>query len=132
MNEEQEAVDTPFEVVNDIEPQIEPEDDFNPTEKRQLDLATMKGGYVVGLNDEGEVLFDVFGTNTNQMEVMGLHYHAGRSLGRRYEDMTLMGDRLTHEVGKAVALLTAKVNEMEEKIERLAGMMALLKVDKGE
>ena len=90
-----------------------------PTEKmeqQQISLNDLRMGYVVGITPGGEFVFELLGQSKGLVELLGLHRHATKKVDRIYEDNQMLGDRLVHEVGKAVALINQKVDRIVEKI----------------
>lgn len=83
-----------------------------PQEGKGLTLDDLKVGYVVGLTEEGNFVFELFGKDPGLVELLGVHQHAVNRVQRIYDDKQISGDRLIHEVGKAVAMLNQKLDQV--------------------
>ena len=73
--------DTP--IVNPQGEPIEeqaPEIEDVPQEPEALDLSNLQCGYVVGLGDNGEFVFEVLGGNPGLVQLLGLHQYADHRL----------------------------------------------------
>lgn len=73
-------------------------------------LQDLKIGYVVGLTEEGRFVFDLFGKNKGLVELLGIHQHAKRKVDQVYNDQNMSGDRLLHEIGRAVASIAQRLD----------------------
>lgn len=73
-------------------------------------LEDLKCGYVVGLTQDDRFIFELFGTNKGLVELMGIHQHASYRVDSVYNDQQMSGDRLVHEVGRAIASLREEIN----------------------
>jgi len=78
-----------------------------------LQLEGIKCGYVVALKDNGDLIFELIGTNQGVIETLGLHEYATTKINRPFKEMELekinqsirlIGDilskMLTHEKAK--------------------------------
>jgi hypothetical protein len=83
------------------------EDGGPPT---SVSLEDLKIGYVVGLTQEDRFVFELFGHNKGLVELLGIHQHASRRVNRVYDDQQMSGDRLLHEVGRAVAAIAQRLD----------------------
>lgn len=97
-------------VVEEAEPNEVPVQEETPEGEGGIPLNELKIGYVVGLSQDGNFVFDLFGSDKGLVELLGIHQHATFRVKRIYEDAQVAGDRLTHEVGKAVALVNQKMD----------------------
>lgn len=79
-------------------------------EAQGLTLDDLKVGYVVGLADDGNFVFDVFGKEKDLLSLLGLHAHADRRVNQIYNQTQMAGDTLVHEVGKALTVLNQKLD----------------------
>ena len=75
-----------------------------------VSLEDLKIGYVVGLTKEDRFVFELFGQNKGLVELLGIHQHANRKVERVYDDQQMSGDRLLHEVGRAVAAIAQRLD----------------------
>ena len=73
-------------------------------------LEDLKIGYVVGLTQEDRFVFELFGVSKGLVELLGIHQHASRKVERVYDDQQMSGDRLLHEVGRAVAAIAQRLD----------------------
>lgn len=71
-----------------------------------------KVGYAVGITDEGQFDFAVFGSEPGLVELMGLHKYAEMRIQKLLQEKQMSGDTLVHEVGKAVAALHQKIDKL--------------------
>jgi hypothetical protein len=96
-----EAVDVAAEATN-------PQEAGQPT---TISLNDLKIGYVVGITQEGQFLFEMLGENKGLVELLGIHQHAAHQVNRIYGEQQMSGDRLIHEVGRAVASIVQKLDD---------------------
>jgi hypothetical protein len=75
-------------------------------------LEGCKIAYVVGVDKNNELFFEVSGENIELLQLLGLHQFAGDKISAVKNDRFMAGDRLTHEVGKAVSFLNEKMGEL--------------------
>jgi hypothetical protein len=68
--------------------------------------------YIVGMDKDGNFLFQVFGKEAGLLQLLGIHAHATRRIQAIYDDKLFAGDRITHEVGKAVATVNQKLDQV--------------------
>lgn len=69
-------------------------------------------GYAVGITEDGQFDFAVFGSEPGLVELMGLHKYAEMRIQRLLNEKQMAGDILVHEVGKAVAALHQKLDKL--------------------
>jgi hypothetical protein len=72
----------------------------------------LKVGYVVGLTEEGNFVFEILGSQRGLVELLGIHQYADRKITAIYDDNQMSGDRLVHEVGKASAMALQKLDQL--------------------
>lgn len=78
--------------------------------EQPLNLNELKIGYVVGLTEDNNFVFQVFGQNQGLVELLGIHGHANKQIDAAYNNAQVMGDRLVHEVGRAVQVMSQKID----------------------
>jgi len=83
-----------------------------PEQEEQLNLNDLKIGYVVGLTEENNFVFQVFGKSQGLVELLGVHGHANKQIDAVYNNTQVMGDRLVHEVGRAVQVMSQKLDHL--------------------
>ena len=81
-------------------------------EQKSLTLDDLKVGYLVGLTEDGNFVFELFGKNKGLVEILGLHGHATLRINQLHSQKQMAGDALVHEVGKAVAILNQKIDKL--------------------
>jgi len=86
-------------------------EEVNPNQK-SVSLDDLKVAYVVGMSYQGDFIFQLLGKEPGLVELLGIHQHAVRKVQHIYEDKQIGGDRLTHEVGKSVAVLNQKLDHL--------------------
>ena len=79
---------------------------------KEIRLEDTKIAYVVGMDQEGNFIFQVFGKEAGLLQLLGIHAHATRRVQALYDDKQIAGDRIVHEVGKAVAQAHAKLDQL--------------------
>ena len=84
----------------------------NSTERTTLNLEDLRVGYVVGLTDEGQFVFQVFGKEQELVQLLGIHQHAGHRVDSIYNNQQMSGDRLIHEIGRSIADLSKKMDHL--------------------
>lgn len=85
----------------------------SPQPTKTIDLTNLVAGYVVGVNKEGDLFFESIG-KANLLNLSGLNHFATTKVNQLWGQKLMTGDRLTHEVGKAVALVNAKLDQLAE------------------
>ena len=75
-----------------------------------ITLEDLKIAYVVGLTEEDQFIFEMFGQDRGLVQLLGIHQHASRRVEKIYDDQQMSGDRLMHEVGKAIAEVSKKLD----------------------
>jgi hypothetical protein len=84
-----------------------------------VSLEDLKIGYVVGLTQEDRFVFEMFGVSKGLVELLGIHQHASRKVDQVYNDQQMSGDRLLHEVGRAVAAIAQRLDGLTGTAEEL-------------
>ena len=110
----EQVVDAVLEESTEATPVVneEAEAQQSTEEGEQLSLNDLRIAYVVGLTPKGDFVFEVYGKEKGLVELLGVHQHAVKKVDRIYQDSQAQGDRLTFEVGRAVAALTQKVDQL--------------------
>lgn len=92
-----------------------------PVQQQQVNL---KVGYVVGVKEDGKLMFDLAGSQAGLIELLGLHFYAGEQLKKLYGNKQMTGDAITIELanmidklGKMVETLDSKVAEINRKLD---------------
>ena len=80
--------------------------------EQKLSLEDLKVGYIVGLTPNGDFVFELFGKEPGLVELLGIHQHAMHRVNRIYDEKQFSGDRLIHEVGKAISALNLKLDQL--------------------
>ena len=83
-----------------------------PAEETEQEKKELKVGYAVGITDEGQFDFAIFGSEPGLVELMGLHKFAELRIQKLLQEKQMSGDTLVHEVGRAVAALHQKVDQL--------------------
>ena len=96
------------EIIGAPPPQAEPVAE----PKKEVKLEDTKIAYVVGMDQEGNFIFQIFGKEAGLLQLLGIQAHANRQIQAIYDDKQMAGDRLTHEVGKAVGLINQKIDQL--------------------
>lgn len=72
----------------------------------------LKTGYFVGINSEGNFIFEVSGTDKGLIEVLGLHQYAAERIRQIVDNNTGSGDKLVTQVGAIVLELNTKLDTL--------------------
>jgi ATP-dependent 26S proteasome regulatory subunit len=102
-------------VQNENEP-VEAVTEESQSTEQQLQLADLKVGYVVGLTDDGNFVFDIFGKKKGLVEILGLHQHASLRVQVLYNQTQMSGDALVNEIGKALSVLNQKLDQIVQTV----------------
>tara|TARA_B000000460_G_C21166057_1_gene243286 strand:- start:54 stop:446 length:393 start_codon:yes stop_codon:yes gene_type:complete len=78
-------------------------------------LDDLKTAYIVGITEEDNFVFQLFGTEKGVVPLLGIHKHATHCVDNIYNHKQMSGDRLTHEIGKAVADIAKKLDDLTSK-----------------
>lgn len=92
--------------------QLETTAENQQQEQQTVSLNDLKAGYIVGLTDTGEFVFEIVGKDKGLMELLGLHSYAGFRIEKIRDLKEMSGDALVHEVGKAVSMTLNKLDEL--------------------
>ena len=82
-------------------------------EASSVTLEDLKIAYIVGLTEEDQFIFELFGKEKGLVQLLGIHQHANKRVEKIYDDQQMSGDRLMHEVGRAVAEISRKLGELD-------------------
>jgi len=86
----------------------------DPQQQKTVSLSDLRVGYVVGLSEEGNFVFDIFGKQKGVVELLGLHQHATFKVDTLYNQTQMGGDALVHEIGRAMAMLNQKLDQIAQ------------------
>ena len=103
------VVPMPVQKQEPVTPQAEPQ---AREDTKAVKLEDTKISYVVGMDEKGDFLFQVYGKEAGLLQLLGIHAHATRRIQAIYDDKQFSGDRLTHEVGKAIAVMNQKLDQL--------------------
>ncbi|MCW4026335.1 MAG: hypothetical protein NWE76_02475 [Candidatus Bathyarchaeota archaeon] len=81
-------------------------------EQQVVPLEEMKVAILAGILPDGKFLFQTHGTQQGLIEYIGVHAYIGMRIQSLADEVVFRGDRITHEVGKAVGLLNKKVDDL--------------------
>lgn len=87
-------------------------------EKNEVTLNDLDVAYVVGLTEEGNLVFESFGKNKTLISVLGLHHHATNCVNSLYGEHQGKGDTITIEVGKLVQTVNQKLDLLLDKTKK--------------
>lgn len=110
MSEELREVEAPEEVVEEKVEEVATDVVEDPVQEQQLSLNDLVSGYVVGLTEDGNFIFEPIGKKKELLPLLGLNGYASRRLANLLDKSQMSGDTLVHEVGKALNLLNQKVD----------------------
>ena len=79
---------------------------------------SMRVAYLVGLDNEGNFVFNVFGKEKGLVEVLGLHQLAGHKLKQMLEQNTNTGDKLTAEALRLLLQINNKIDKLPKDLVR--------------
>jgi len=68
----------------------------DPTNKK------IKIGYVVGLQEDDTLIFNIIGDSSGLINILGIHKYAEHRVKYLLDNSQITGDRLIHEVGKGL------------------------------
>ncbi len=94
-------------------------DEENKVEETEESLDdSMKVAYVVGLDNDGNFVFNIFGKDKGLIEVLGLHELAGHKIKQMLEMNTSTGDKLTQEVLRLAIQINNKIDKLPKDLVR--------------
>ncbi len=96
-----ETDETPVEVQEEAKP-----------EQKALTLSDLRMGYVVGITEDGNFVFDVVGKEQGLLELLGLQKFAEAKIKNVLDANQNQGDKLLFEVGKTVGVLAQEVAKL--------------------
>lgn len=91
-------------------------------ERKVLDLDQVKAGFLVGIDAEGEWIWQTFGQQSTLDSLIGCLYHAKRQLSLIYDNNTARGERRVHEVGMAVVQMGEQILGKIDQVLEAAGV----------
>ncbi len=102
-----------LEIVPEPKKEISVVTDETPVkEDSGLRFEDLKVAYIVGLTPDDNFVFELFGQKPGLVELLGIHHHACKRVDRIYDDKQISGDRLIHEVGKAISTINQKLDQV--------------------
>ena len=87
-----------------------PQEPASVTQEKLLKEDDLVIGYLVGLTEEGALVFQVYGKSQGIVELLGIHQIAGSKITQNLQANQGTGDRLTHEVGLGISTLNRKLD----------------------
>lgn len=102
--------------MSDVTPLEQVAEQGAPEGQKQVSLEDIRVGYIVGLTKAGDFVFDVLGQDKGLVEVLGINQYATMRVQQLVDNSQVTGDRLVNEVGRAVAALHQKVDELSKVI----------------
>lgn len=100
-----ETDETPVEVQEEVKPEAAPA-------AKPLTLSDLRMGYVVGITEDGNFVFDVVGKEQGLLELLGLQKFAESKIKNVLDANQNQGDKLLFEVGKTVGALAQEVAKL--------------------
>lgn len=97
-------------VAKDIET-VDLQTSATPQQPPSLD-DSFNVGYMVGLNNEGQFVFQVFGAKKGLIELMGINNYANEQVKKVFSEYQGTGDKLVVEVGRLVSNLNQKFDNL--------------------
>ena len=79
---------------------------------KPVTLQDLKMGYVVGVTDDGNFIFEVVGKEQGLLELLGLQKFADSKVKNILDANQNQGDKLLFEVGRTVATLAQEVSKL--------------------
>lgn len=86
--------------------------------QKTLALADLRMGYVVGITDDGNFVFDVVGKEQGLLELLGLQKFAESKIQSALDANQNQGDKLLFEIGKTVSILAQEVGKLVAVLKR--------------
>lgn len=83
-------------------------------EEVRLKLEDLKSGYIVGLTKEGELVFELFGSDKGLVDILGLHQYAGVRVSVVTDLNQGLVGTMVKDLMKAVGALTQQVARLTE------------------
>ena len=102
-------------VENDMEdesPNAGPSTEAQEEEPKNLTLSDLRMGYIVGVTEEGNFVFDIVGKSQGLLELLGLQKFAESKVKSVLDANQNQGDKLLFEVGKTVTVLAQEVSKL--------------------
>jgi len=107
--------------TNREEPDVQQEvlDDSQP---KVIRLDDAKAGFVVGIAEDGEWIWQTFGKDASLDRLLGCLKHADRQLSLIYDTNTGRGEKRLHEVGLAVLQVGETLANKMDQLLQAAGV----------
>lgn len=99
-------------VAEKVEPVLAEEVVDKQPESQQVNVDEMKIAYLVGLQPDGNFLFQVFGQNQGLVELLGLHVHATQRIQILQQQKLGTGDALVVELAKGLQAIDQKLDTL--------------------
>ncbi|GAG10769.1 unnamed protein product [marine sediment metagenome] len=77
-----------------------------------LTMDDVKVGFISGLTNDDDFVFEIIGKDPTLIELMGLVNFAEKRVKRIFEEKQFSGDMLVNEVGKAVAVVKQQLDQV--------------------
>lgn len=89
-----------------------------PTPPVEKPAPALIAGYLVGLNDEGNFVFELVTKDQSLLELLGIHRYAESRVKMILDNRIHTGDKLTIELSKVVAALTQEVARLNAQLKQ--------------
>jgi len=117
MSEETLTPEVEEEVQEAVDTELIP-DPPQPDEGKQLSLQDLQCGYIVGMTEDGNFVFELVGQKRELLSLLGLHQYANERVRVLHGRTQMTGEALVNEVGKAVNLLNQKVDSVASALQQ--------------
>lgn len=84
---------------------------------KQIGLNDLDCGYIVGVKD-GNFVFDIIGKDKDLLKLVGVHKYADLRVTQTFERTQMVGDTLTHELGKALHTMNQKLDMLVQTVRK--------------
>ena len=94
-------------------PQVELAQPSAPVEQPKL-----VAGYLVGLNDQGNFVFELVSKDQSLLELLGIQKYAENRIQQVLDNKMNTGDKLTLELGKIIAQLVQEIGKLTTQLKK--------------
>ncbi len=81
-------------------------------EKSGPTLADLRMGYVVGVTEDGNFVFEIVGKEQGLVELLGLHRFAESKINNVLDTNQNQGNKILFEIGRTVTVLAQEVSKL--------------------
>lgn len=89
-----------------------------PPEQKIFNLSDLQLGYVIGVKEDGNFMFDIVGKQPTLVGLLGLHKFAESKIKNVLDANENQGDKLLLDVARTVAVLAQEMSKLANSLKK--------------